>query len=167
MAEEKSADDAGEEAAGASKSKSKLIMMAAAALIVLGGGGGAGWWFFIKKKADAHAQDAAHMPKKQIAFVELKDMMINLSQTQGSERQNYLKLKIALEVADPKIVPEIQPLVPRIEDTFQVYMRELRATELDGSSAVIRLKEELLKRVNIAVYPAKVDAILFKEILMQ
>jgi flagellar FliL protein len=29
------------------------------------------------------------------------------------------------------------------------------------------LKEELLRRVNIAVYPARVDAVLFKEIVVQ
>lgn len=165
MAEEPKSDEA-EESAEAPKSKKKLIIIAAAALAVLGGGGGAGWWFFVKKKQDAEIAAAQPGPKK-VAFVELKDMMVNLSQTQGTERQNYLKLKIALEVADPKIVPEIQPLLPRIEDTFQTYVRELRVSELEGSSAVIRLKEELLKRVNIAVYPAKVDAVLFKEILMQ
>jgi flagellar protein FliL len=29
------------------------------------------------------------------------------------------------------------------------------------------LKEELLRRVNLAVYPSKVEAILFKELLIQ
>ena len=59
------------------------------------------------------------------------------------------------------------PLLPRIEDQFQVFTRELRTTDLEGSAGVYRLKEELLKRVNIAIYPAKIDAVLFKEILIQ
>ncbi len=46
-------------------------------------------------------------------------------------------------------------------------MRELRASDLEGSSGVYRLREELLRRVNIAVYPAKVDAVLFKDIVVQ
>ncbi|MBN9061643.1 MAG: flagellar basal body-associated protein FliL [Rhizobiales bacterium] len=165
MAEENKDADA-EAPAEAPKSKKKLIIIAAAAVLAVAAGGGGAWWFFIKKKDDAE-QATAHASPKKIAFVELKDMMINLSRVQGSDRQNFLKLKVALEVADPKIVPEIQPLLPRIEDAFQVYVRELRPNELEGSPAVVRLREELLKRVNIAVYPAKVDAVLFKEILMQ
>jgi flagellar FliL protein len=152
----------GEAAAGASKKK--LIIMALAGVIGLGAVGGGGWWFFLRKKPDAMEAKGA---KKQIAFVEMKEMTVNLAQVQGVDRQNYLKLKIALEVGDPKSIPEIQPLLPRIEDTFQVFVRELRPNELEGSAAVIRLREELLKRTNIAVYPAKVDAVLFREILMQ
>jgi flagellar protein FliL len=163
----KTEGEAGAEGAAPAKSSKKMLMFAAIGLVVLGGVGG-GAWFMMRKKPDMQV-DAAGKPavKKQIAFVELKEMMVNLAQTQGQERQNFLKLKIALEVGDPKAATEIQPLVPRIEDTFQVYMRELRAGELEGSAAVYRLKEELLKRVNLAVYPAKVEAVLFKEILMQ
>lgn len=46
-------------------------------------------------------------------------------------------------------------------------MRELRPSDLDGSAGMYRLKEELLRRVNMTVYPAKVDAVLFKELLVQ
>ena len=46
-------------------------------------------------------------------------------------------------------------------------MRELRATDLEGSAGMYRLREELLRRVNVAVYPAKVDAVLFKEVVVQ
>ncbi|MGL4324094.1 MAG: flagellar basal body-associated protein FliL [Beijerinckiaceae bacterium] len=163
----KAADDGTDGAAPETKSgKKKLIIMLAAALLIAGGGGG--WFFLMRKPAEAVADNAAKgaMAKK-VAFVELKEMTINLAAAAGQERQNFLKLKIALEVSDPKLSTDIQPLVPRIEDAFQTYMRELRANEIDGSSAMYRLKEELLKRVNIAVYPAKVDAVLFKEVLLQ
>ena len=43
----------------------------------------------------------------------------------------------------------------------------MRPADLEGSAALYRLKEELLRRINQAVYPAKVDAILFKELLLQ
>jgi flagellar FliL protein len=48
-----------------------------------------------------------------------------------------------------------------------VFVRELRASDLEGSAGVYRLREELVRRVNIAVYPAKVDAVLFKDIVIQ
>ncbi len=149
--------------------KKKIIMIAAAALLVLGGGG-AGAYMLLKPKKPAEEQAAAATPaapKKTVAFLDMKEMTINLSIASNQERARYMKLKVALEVSDPKIVPEIQPLLPRIEDTFQVYMRELRPSDLEGSAGVYRLKEELLRRVNVAVHPAKVDAVLFKELLVQ
>ena len=65
------------------------------------------------------------------------------------------------------MAPDIQPLLPRVEDLFQVYLRELRPADLEGSAGTYRLREELLKRVNIALHPAEVDAVLFKELLVQ
>jgi flagellar protein FliL len=165
-------------AEGGGKSKKKLIMMAAAAVILLGGVGGGGYYWFVVRKHKQEAEAAAapgqageeHAANKKTAYVELKEMMVNLSgQTaqQANERPRFLKMKIALEVSDPKVVAEVQPLLPRIEDTFQVFTRELRSSDLEGSAGVYRLKEELLRRVNVAIYPSKVDAVLFKEILIQ
>jgi flagellar FliL protein len=57
--------------------------------------------------------------------------------------------------------------MPRVEDSLQVYVRELRASDLEGSAGIYRLREELLRRVNYAVYPVKVDAVLFKEFIVQ
>jgi flagellar protein FliL len=152
--------------------KKKLIMLLAVVLLL--GGGGGGYWFYAKKKAAAlaeggHGEQAPAKPK-QTAFVEVKEMIVNLAGQnvqQTGERPRYLKVKVALEVDNPSIVAEVTPLLPRIEDSFQVYLRELRVSDLDGSAGVYRLKEELLRRVNVALYPSKVDAILFKEILIQ
>ena len=46
-------------------------------------------------------------------------------------------------------------------------MRELRSSDLNGSAGVFRLKEELTKRVNAAVAPVQVSAVLFKEVVIQ
>jgi flagellar FliL protein len=171
-AEEGAPEGEGAEGAPAQKGggKKKLILIVAAVLLLAGGGGG-GYWFFVKRNAAAAGEghEAAGPPKK-TAFVDLKEMMVNLAgqnTQQTGERARYLKLRVSLEVGDPHLVAEVQPLLPRIEDSFQVYMRELRMNDLEGSAGVYRLKEELLRRVNVAVYPAKVDAILFKEILIQ
>ena len=52
-------------------------------------------------------------------------------------------------------------------DVFQTYLRELRPTDLSGSAGLFRLKEELTRRVNLAIAPNQVNAVLFKEILIQ
>ena len=143
--------------------KKKLILLVALAAVLAGAGGG-GWWF-LKGRAPKEAE-AAPM-KKPVAFLDLREMTVNLAPEGTNERQRYIKFKVALEVKEAKVLPDVQPFVPRIEDAFQVYVRELRATDLEGSAGMYRLREELLRRVNVATYPAKVDAVLFKDIVVQ
>jgi len=146
--------------------KKKLIMIGGAvALLALGGGG----WFFLKKPSAEQlaAAELAKSAKKPAAFVEMKDMMIGISNGGQQDRQPIIKIKVVLEIADAKVSEEIKPLLPRVEDAFQVFMRELRPSDLEGSAGMYRLKEELLRRVNVTVHPAKVDAVLFKELLVQ
>lgn len=146
--------------------KKKLIIIAAAVLVLAGGGGGAAWFFLKKPPAPDHAAEAAKA-KKPVTFIEMKDMMIGMTNAGQQERQPMMKIKVSLEIADPKVADEVRPLLPRVEDAFQVFMRELRPSDLEGSAGMYRLKEELLRRVNMTVYPAKVDAVLFKELLVQ
>ena len=103
---------------------------------------------------------------KPAIFVDLPDVLVNLSNA-GTDRTQYLKVKIVLELPDAKLVPQIQPLMPRVMDAFQTYLRELRPTDLDGSAGLYRLKEELTRRVNAAIAPNRINAVLFKEIVVQ
>ena len=57
--------------------------------------------------------------------------------------------------------------MPRVMDAFQTYLRELRPSDLEGSAGLYRLKEELTRRVNVAIAPSRVNAVLFKEIVVQ
>jgi flagellar FliL protein len=65
------------------------------------------------------------------------------------------------------MIGQVQPVMPRVLDAFQTYLRELRPTDLDGSAGLYRLKEELTRRVNVAIAPSRVNAVLFKEIVVQ
>jgi flagellar FliL protein len=158
--------EGGEEAPKGGKKKLIMIGGGIALLAVLGGGG---WFFFLKKPSAEQlaAIEAAKNVKKPVAFVEMKDMMIGISSGGQQDRQPIMKIKVVLEIADAKVSDEIKPLLPRVEDAFQVFMRELRPSDLEGSAGMYRLKEELLRRVNITVYPARIDAVLFKELLVQ
>ena len=142
----------------------KVMIIAAAGLLVAGGGGTAGYIFFFKKSGNEPA--VAKSDGKPATFVDLPDVLVNLSNA-GTDRTQYLKVKIVLELPDAKLVGEIQPLMPRVMDAFQTYLRELRPTDLDGSAGLYRLKEELTRRVNAAVAPNRVTAVLFKEIVVQ
>lgn len=161
--EEGAADEAPK---GGKGGKKKLIIIGAAVLLLAGGGGGAAWFFLKKPPAQDHAAEAAKA-KKPVTFLDMKDMMIGMTNGGQQERQSMMKIKVSLEIGDPKVAEEVKPLLPRVEDAFQVFMRELRPSDLEGSAGMYRLKEELLRRVNMTVYPAKVDAVLFKELLVQ
>ena len=92
-------------------------------------------------------------------------MLVNLNT--GDRKATFLKIKVSLEVPSPEEIPKLQALMPRVIDNFQVYLRELRIDDLKGSAGMYRLREELLMRVNAAIAPAKVNAVLFKEMLVQ
>jgi flagellar FliL protein len=159
------ADEGGEEAAAPPKRKLslKLIAMVAAGLGVLGGGGGAAYYVFSAGKSAKH-EEAKAVPKP--VFLEVPDVLVNLSNPSG-DRAQFLKIKIVLEVPEQALATQIQPLMPRVMDTFQTYLRELRPADLEGSAGLYRLKEELTRRVNAAIDPARVNAVLFKELLVQ
>jgi flagellar FliL protein len=165
MADNEQADGAaGEapEAGPAPKGKLKLIIAALGLLVVIGGG--ATWFFFFRGHGEEVHAEAP--PPKPPVFVEMPDMLVNLAGLPG-ERVQYLKLKVVLEVKEEKQVETIKPSLPRVTDIFQTYMRELRASDLNGSAGLFRLKEELTKRVNVALAPTPVNAVLFKEIVVQ
>jgi len=163
MAETEGGAGEGEEL-GAPKSKLKLIIIAVSALVILGGGAAAFFFLSGKKSEEQHAEAAP--PHKPPAFVEVPDLLVNLVGNPG-DRVQYLKVKVVLEVKEEKQVEQIKPTLPRVSDIFQTYLRELRPSDLNGSAGLFRLKEELTKRVNVALAPQQVNAVLFKEIVVQ
>ena len=140
-----------------------LIAMVAAAVVLLGGGAAAYFLLFSGPKDAAAEGHLAAVPETFI--FNLPTMTVNLRG--DGEREQFMKLTVALEVANEEVMTEIQPRMAKVVDAFQVYLRELRKSDLEGSAGIYRLKEELRRRVNIAIFPAQVDSILFKEILVQ
>jgi flagellar FliL protein len=155
-----------EDAAAAVGSRRKLIMFggAGALALTLVAGGGA---FFLMGGPKQPASETAPAAKKPVSFLEMREMTVNLQPDSAQDRGRFLRFRVALEVKDSRAIADIQPLLPRVEDTFQVFVREMRASDLEGSGGLYRLREELLRRVNVAVHPAKVDAVLFKEVVVQ
>ncbi|MGN6571067.1 MAG: flagellar basal body-associated protein FliL [Pseudolabrys sp.] len=163
------ADDAEPDAEAAAKPKSKFskktIIIAAVGLLVLGGGGFGGYKFMFGGH-EAKAEKPKEAVVKPATFVDLPDVLVNLANS-GSDRTQYLKVKVVLELPEADLVERIKPLMPRVMDAFQTYLRELRPTDLDGSAGLYRLKEELTRRVNAVLAPNHITAVLFKEIVVQ
>ena len=158
------AEEGGDESAAPSKgwlSRRNIIIAAAGLLVLIGGGTGA---YFMMKKPSEEAPAVAKV--KPPVFVDVPEVLVNLSTT-ATERTQYLKVKIVLELPDATLSPQVQSTMPRVMDAFQTYLRELRPSDLDGSAGLYRLKEELTRRVNVAIAPSRINAVLFKEIVVQ
>jgi flagellar FliL protein len=142
----------------------KLILMVLGGLVAIGGIGGGAYYFLFDGKSEKAV--AANQVKPAV-FMDMPEVLVNLSNTGAAERTQYLKVRVVLELPDQEMTGQIQPVMPRLMDTFQTYLRELRPTDLDGSAGLYRLKEELTRRVNAAIAPSRINAVLFKEIVIQ
>ena len=145
----------------------KILMIAVPALLLVFGGGGAGAYFFLFKGEAAHEAKAEEVPltPPKVAFSDMQDILVNIQSNDGTPA--YLKLGVSLELENDEQKAALEPLMPRITDQFQAYLRELRLDDLKGSAGVLRLKEELLRRVNVAAAPYKVRDVLLKEMIVQ
>jgi len=146
------------------KGRGKFIVIGVALAVVLLGGA-AGIYYFMNRGASAPMEEAQVLEAPASFIFNLPTMTVNLNNDEGGEA--FMRLSVALEVADEETMRKIQPQMAKVVDAFQVYLRELRKSDLEGSAGIYRLKEELTRRVNVAIAPARVESILFKEILVQ
>lgn len=171
-----------------------LFIIIPAALIVLGGGGGAAFLLMQPKAAAAeggHGEKAGGHAKAEkkggghgaatgeanpalgvisegpdgVTFYTLPDMVVNIQAADG--RPTFLKLKLTLEMKDAALAEHLQAEMPRMQDMFQSFLRELRPDDLAGNAGTFQLRAEILRRVNLLAAPGKVDAVLIEEMLVQ
>ena len=184
------ADGAEGEAHAKKKPPMMLIVGALAAVLVLGGGGAGAYFVFLKPKPTAGAKQLAKVekPKKKkdakggeggkadpnapttregpdgVVFYTLPEMVVNMQTSDG--RPTFLKLKLTLELPDASVADDLTPNMPRLQDMFQSFLRELRPEDLSGSQGSYQLRMELLRRVSLVSSPAKVNAVLIEEMLI-
>jgi flagellar protein FliL len=176
--------------------KQLVLFIILPAILVLGGGGAATYFFVLKKPATAEAAAGDHAKaekkkkeKKEAnkgdkggekkagesgvktsegpngeGFMTLSDIVVNISTPDN--RPAFLKLKLTLQAKDMETIEAIEPLMPRILDQYTGFLRELRMEDVAGSAGYARIQMELLKRINLAVAPAQIDAVLIEEMLV-
>lgn len=189
-APEGEAEDAveGEEGEPAKKKLPVLfIAIGVAVALVLGGGGTAAFLIFGKKKPpEAHGEkkpEKKEEKKKEgkegegakpvgivkegpdgVTFYTLPDITVNMQS--ADNRPTYIKLKLTLELPNAELVDVLEPNMPRMQDMFQAFLRELRPEDMQGSQGNYQLRMEIQRRVNLIIAPAKVNAVLIEEMLI-
>lgn len=124
---------------------------------------------FLTVKRSDDAEPTVSDEKKtdpSVVFFEVPELLVNLSVKAG-QKPVYFKIRIDLEMGSAADADQAEKLLPRIIDSLQFYLREMRLEELQGSVGTYRLKEEIHNRLNRILAPVKVNDILFKEILIQ
>jgi flagellar FliL protein len=188
---EADAAEGGEGAEGGKKKAPPMMVLIGAGVgaLLLIGGGGVGVGVMLsggKSAAPPPAKTAAHKPKKPagkdekgakagpsaisegpdgVLFYTMPELVVNLQGPDG--RPTFLKLSLAFEVPDQDTADAITPDLPRLKDMFDGFLRELRPEDLSGSQGSYQLRMEIQRRVNLVIAPAKVNAVLIQEMLIQ
>jgi flagellar FliL protein len=149
----------------------KLVLFVILPLLILAGGG-AGLYatgmvdMLVEKLAGGGeaAEEEAGPPAPGV-FFDIPDILVNLNAEANDP--NYLKLSVSLELGSEEDVAAIERVLPRINDNFQVYLRQMRLADLHGSAGLYRLKEELMRRIQTAAPDVEVRDVLVREMLVQ
>ena len=157
------------EAAGeeAPKKKSKLPILIGLVLMLLLGGGTFYAVYSGMILAPAHPGGAAaeeehpEPTEPQIAFVALDPMVISL--TEGKAR--HLRFSAQLEVPILK-QKEVELLKPRVMDVLNGFLRAVEVKDLEDPAALLRLRAQMLRRVQIVVGEGMVNDLLVIEFVM-
>ena len=188
---EDAANENAEGAEGEAPAKKKMsgkklvLFFILPAVLVLGGGGAAAYLLLFsgghaEQHADAgrgkeggeHAGEATPGPNgttitqgENVVFVTMPEMLVNIGGPDG--RPSFLKLKLTIEAPNDATATTLTTQLPRVSDEFNGFLRELRTDDLAGSAGAYRLRLELLRRVNLAIAPAQVNAVLIEEMMVQ
>ncbi|MBF7012891.1 flagellar basal body-associated FliL family protein [Novosphingobium sp. HR1a] len=174
-------DDTPVDEAGAKKKggKVRLIAIAVVAVGMLAGAGGVYW--YMQKGGSEHAEEkqAEAAPEEgseggeghgaadadpSASYIEVAPMMVNLRG--GGAQAKFVKLRFVVVAAEGK-TDAVKARLPVILDALQPFLRELRPDDLNGSAAVFRIKEEMIRRSTEALGKGMVRDILIQDLIQQ
>lgn len=152
----------------APKKRSKMPMILGLVLAILGGGGGfmavqaglIGGASDEPEEKEMAAPVAEELPE--LAFVPMETLVINLPE---HAQARHLLFTAQLEV-EPTYSDEVTNLMPRIVDVLNGYLRAVEISELEDPTALIRLRAQMLRRVQVVVGDGRVKDILIMEFVL-
>lgn len=99
------------------------------------------------------------LPAGAFSYVPIEPITINLG-PRGQSR--HLRFNAQLEVT-PSETNEVSRLMPRILDVLNIYLRALEVHELEEPAALLRLRAQMLRRIQIVTGPGRVNDLLIIE----
>lgn len=161
--------DAAEGAEGAEAPKKGLL---GNKMVLIGGGVfvvlvvvGIGLYFMLGGSDEPNDELELQSTSKVVMF-EVPVITTNLIGT-GPGPTRFIKAQMVLELGSEQDKTEVEHLLPRLQDDWQNFLRQMRPEDLEGSLAMQRLKEALQLRANQVLAPVLVRNVLFRELLVQ
>ncbi|MBO6603360.1 MAG: flagellar basal body-associated FliL family protein [Roseicyclus sp.] len=150
--------------------KRGLMMPLLIGLFLAAAAGGGGFWavtqgplagmFSHSETDDEEAHDAAEYTP--VAFVPLETLIVSL----GSEAAGqHLIVSAELEV-DPAYADEVTTLSPRVLDVLNSYLRVIDLRELSEPTSLIRLRAQMLRRVQVVTGDGRVRDLLITQFVV-
>jgi len=152
----------------APKKASKLPLLLGVVMALAGGGGG---FYAVQSGLIGGAgtdESAEATPKEELApieavsFVALDPVVISLPKTGG---RDHLRFAAQLEVP-PAYVAEVESIKPRVVDVLNSYLRAVELAELEDPAALMRLRAQMLRRVQVVVGEDRVNDLLIMEFVL-
>lgn len=156
MAEEIEAEE-GEEP----KKGGKLGLLIGLVLALICGGGGFYAVYSGMVLAPTDHEEHAEAPSKvskMAVFVPIEPMIVSL----GVNASRQLRFRAELEV-DPAHESDVAHMMPRILDILNGYLRAVELAELQDPTALIRLRGQMLRRVQLVTGKGNVRDLLITE----
>lgn len=146
------------------KSKKPLIFGVLLAVILGGGGFYATYSGMIlgPKSAPAAGQETPASPLPDIAFVPVDPLIITLG---SSESGRNLRFSSQIEVPSP-YVADVTLLLPRIVDVMNGYLRAIDPAQLDDPATLMRIRAQLLRRIQLVTGEGRVRDLLVTEFVL-
>jgi flagellar FliL protein len=140
----------------------KAILIGVGLALALGAGGFYAAYSGLLPIGGEGGESAVATPLPDIAFVPMPPMLINLGAS-GSGR--HLRFSAELEVAKTSS-GDVTHLLPRIQDVLNGYLRAVEVADLEDPAALIRLRAQMLRRVQVVVGAGRVRDLLVTEFVL-
>ncbi len=157
---------------------SKLPLIIGLVLALLGGGGGflavqmgllPGVGGTSEAHDDSHAggQDTGHddhaaEPLGDVSFLELPPLVVSLGPGASAE---HLRFRASLEVPK-KHAGAVEAIIPRIQDVLNSYLRAVELADIESPGALLRLRAQMLRRVQLVAGEGRVADLLVLEFVL-
>ena len=149
--------------------KKKGLMMPMAIGLVLALLGGAGGFFAAQSgllpapgMSDEAGSKDAKVPIEDVEFVPVDPLVISIGRAANNR---HLRFLAQLEVPGGKAA-QVAQIMPRIVDTLNGYLRAVDVRDFEEPTALIRLRAQMLRRVQIVAGDGLINDLLIMEFVL-
>jgi flagellar FliL protein len=112
---------------------------------------------------EAHDAPGAEVPPMpDVAFLPIEPLVINLT---GAASARHLRFQAQVEVVGAHSA-EVKTLMPRIVDVLNSYLRAVEVSDIEDRSALVRLRAQMLRRIQLVAGAGRVRDLLIMEFVL-